>query len=298
MAASPRFGRVVTAMVTPFDNQLLVDEKSVTALVDHLASSGTDTLVVAGTTGESPTLSHDEKIRLLRLVVDASHQRMKIIAGTGSNCTADSIAFTQEVQNLGVDGVLLVAPYYNRPSQQGLYAHFKAIADAAELPVMLYNVPARTGCNLAASTTISLANDCDNIVALKEASKDLEQIAEIISGAPNGFDVYSGDDGTTLPVLAVGGAGVVSVSSHIMGRQLAQMHQAWFSGDIAAARKIHFAGLPLTQTLFLAPNPVAVKAALKLLGIIPNDLVRLPLVRVTDEERDRVTSGLKACGLL
>jgi len=298
MAASPRFGRVVTAMVTPFDNNLLVDENAVTALVNHLATTGTETLVVSGTTGESPTLSHDEKLNLFRAVKIASRGRLRLIAGTGSNNTAESIAFTREVEEIGVDGLLLVAPYYNRPSQEGLFEHFRAIAGVTSLPVMLYNVPARTSSNLAASTTVRIARDCNNVVAIKEASKDLEQIGEVLATAPAGFEVYSGDDGTTLPVLALGGSGVVSVTSHVAGKSISELHEAWFSGDIDKARELHLKSLALTRTLFLAPNPVAVKAALKILGVIPNNLVRLPHVSANDQEIERVAAGLKQYGLL
>jgi len=298
MAASPRFGRVVTAMVTPFDDNLLVDENVVTALVNHLATTGTETLVVSGTTGESPTLSHDEKLNLFRAVKIASRGRLRLIAGTGSNNTAESIAFTREVEEIGVDGLLLVAPYYNRPSQEGLFEHFRAIAGVTSLPVMLYNVPARTSSNLAASTTVRIARDCNNVVAIKEASKDLEQIGEVLATAPAGFEVYSGDDGTTLPVLALGGSGVVSVTSHVAGKSISELHEAWFSGDIDKARELHLKSLALTRTLFLAPNPVAVKAALKILGVIPNNLVRLPHVSANDQEIERVAAGLKQYGLL
>jgi 4-hydroxy-tetrahydrodipicolinate synthase len=285
-------------MVTPFDDNLLVDENVVTALVNHLATTGTETLVVSGTTGESPTLSHDEKLNLFRAVKIASRGRLRLIAGTGSNNTAESIAFTREVEEIGVDGLLLVAPYYNRPSQEGLFEHFRAIAGVTSLPVMLYNVPARTSSNLAASTTVRIARDCNNVVAIKEASKDLEQIGEVLATAPAGFEVYSGDDGTTLPVLALGGSGVVSVTSHVAGKSISELHEAWFSGDIDKARELHLKSLALTRTLFLAPNPVAVKAALKILGVIPNNLVRLPHVSANDQEIERVAAGLKQYGLL
>jgi 4-hydroxy-tetrahydrodipicolinate synthase len=298
MAVSARFGRVVTAMVTPFDDNLSIDERSVITLVEHLIATGTEAIVAGGTTGESATLTHHEKVKLFRLVKDAARGRALIIAGTGTNNTADSIALTEDAAAIGVDGVLLVTPYYNRPSQEGLFAHYKAIADSTNLPAILYNVPGRTAVNLLASTTVKIANACKNVVAIKEASKDLEQIGEILATGPDGFEVYSGDDGTTLPVLALGGSGVVSVISHINGRHLSDMHRAWFGGDIAHARQLHLASLALTKTLFLAPNPVAVKAALKIIGIIPSDTVRLPMVNATEVERERVAEGLKQYGLL
>ncbi len=285
-------------MVTPFNNDLSIDESAIASLVEHLAATGSDALVVGGTTGEAATLTHHEKIKLVKLVKEAARGRVKIIANTGTNNTADSISLTKEAEEIGVDGVLLVAPYYNRPSQDGLYAHFSAIAHSTSLQALLYNVPARTSSNLLSATTLRIARDNSNVVGIKEASKDLEQIGEILAEAPAGFEVYSGDDGTTLPVLALGGSGVVSVTSHVYGKAIAKMHDAWFSGDIELAQKIHFASLPLTKTLFLAPNPVAVKAALKILGIIPNDLVRLPLVKANDEECGRVVAGLKHSGLL
>jgi 4-hydroxy-tetrahydrodipicolinate synthase len=194
MTALPHFGRVLTAMVTPFDKSLNIDDKAVGNLVDHLIATGTSAIVVAGTTGESATLSHHEKVHLLRVVKDAVNGRAKIVAGTGSNNTADSIALTREATSIGVDGLLLVTPYYNKPSQLGLYAHFRAIAESTETPVMLYNVPGRTSINLSSKTCLQLASDCANVIAVKEASKDLEQIGEILANAPPGFQVYSGDD--------------------------------------------------------------------------------------------------------
>jgi 4-hydroxy-tetrahydrodipicolinate synthase len=298
MATSAIFGRVVTAMVTPFDSQYSVDESAFVSLIEHLISTGTETVVVAGTTGESATLSHKEKVRLFTVAKQTVGHRGQVVAGTGTNNTADTITLTKHAQEIGVDGVLLVTPYYNRPSQEGLIAHYSAVAKSTELPVVLYNVPARTGTNLLASTCVRVAQLAKNVVAVKEASKDLEQIGDILATAPDGFQVYSGDDGTTLPVLSLGGSGVVSVTSHIYGRQLADMHSAWFKGEVEKARQIHLQSLALTRTLFLAPNPVAVKAALKLIGVLQNDLVRLPLVPVTDSERERVAAGLKQYGLL
>jgi 4-hydroxy-tetrahydrodipicolinate synthase len=298
MTMPPHFGRVVTAMVTPFDSSLAVDEKSVGVLVDHLIATGSSAIVVAGTTGESATLSQHEKSRLFRLVKDAAAGRAKIIAGTGTNNTADSISLTKEAEAIGVDGILLITPYYNKPSQEGLYAHYSAIAESTTIPVMLYNVPGRTSVNLSAKTCLRLAVDYANVVAVKEASKDLEQIGDILAHAPEGFQVYSGDDGTTLPILALGGVGVVSVTAHVNGCQLAKMHECWFGGDIAGAQKLHLASLSLTKALFVTTNPVPVKHALKTLGVLPNDTVRLPLVPASSEESKIIHDGLKQYGLL
>jgi 4-hydroxy-tetrahydrodipicolinate synthase len=298
MAISPHFGHVVTAMVTPFDENLTIDEQAVCALVEHLIASGSSAVVVAGTTGESATLAAHEKVRLFQLVKDAVSGRIKVIAGTGTNNTSESIFLSKEAESIGVDGLLLVTPYYNKPSQTGLYAHYKAISCSTGLPVLLYNVPGRTSVNLSAKTCLQLANDCDNVVGVKEASKDLEQIGEIIANAPAGFQVYSGDDGTTLPILALGGVGVVSVTSHIFGKELAKMHEYWFEGNIINAREIHLKSLALTKTLFVPTNPVPVKHALKAMGVIPNDFVRLPLVQATTDESAAIKTGLKQYGLL
>lgn len=285
-----RFGRLVTAMVTPFNEQNQIDYEKTERLIDHLLATGSEGIVVSGTTGESPTLSRAEKLDLFRHVVSYAKGKCHIIAGTGSNDTASSIEFTQEVQSIGVDAVMLVAPYYSRPSQEGLYAHFKALAEATDLPVMLYNVPGRTAVNMTAETTLRLAQ-LPNVVCVKEASGNLSQMAKIIEHAPEGFELYSGDDGLTLPVLSIGGVGIVSVASHVVGRPMAEMISAFLDGNVAEASRLHRKLLPVFEGLFAYPSPGPTKAALEMLGIAVGG-VRLPLVELNEQEKAFVASLL------
>lgn len=277
------FGKIITAMVTPFDQNGEVDFNATEKLVNYLIENGTECLVVAGTTGESPTLSFDEKIELFKFVVKVVDGRVPIIAGTGSNNTRASIHLTREAENVGVDGFLLVVPYYNKPSQEGMYQHFKAIAEATSLPIMLYNIPGRSVVNMSVETVIRLSQ-IKNIVAIKEASGDLDAMAQIISKTPNDFSVYSGDDGLTLPLLAIGGTGVVSVASHIVGREMQDMITSYFNGDVTRAASIHRTLLPVMKALFTSPNPTPVKAALNMRGMEVGG-VRLPLVPLNDQEK-------------
>jgi 4-hydroxy-tetrahydrodipicolinate synthase len=260
------FGRVLTAMITPFQQDGRVNYEVAEALAGYLAAHGTDTLVVCGTTGESPTLSWDEEYELFRVVQQAVSGKAKVIAGTGSNSTHEAIAATQKADKLGLDGTLQVVPYYNKPPQAGLYQHFQAIAAASpELPLMLYNIPGRTGQNLLPETIGRLA-EIPNIVAVKEASGNLDQVSQIRRLTPPEFLIYSGDDSLTLPMLAVGAKGVVSVASHLAGDQLQQMVQAFEQGQPQLATKIHIALFPLFKALFVTTNPIPVKAALRLQG--------------------------------
>lgn len=284
------FGRLATAMVTPFDDQLQIDYNKTERLIDHLLATGTETLVVSGTTGESPTLSSAEKLQLFRHVVAYSKGRCKVIAGTGSNNTASAIEFTQAAAETGVDAVMLVTPYYSRPSQEGLYQHFKAVAESTRLPVMLYNVPGRTAANLTAQTTLKLA-ELPNVICVKEASGNLSQMAQIIEYAPEGFELYSGDDSLTLPVLSIGGVGIVSVASHVVGKEMQDMMESFFAGNMTEAASIHRKLLPVFEGLFAYPSPGPTKAALEKLGV-PVGGVRLPLVALNDEERSFVHSLL------
>ncbi len=297
MANGPYFGHVVTAMVTIFDEHLRVDEAQTVAVARHLAANGSDGLVVCGTTGESATLSAEEKIRLFQIVKEAVGPETCIIAGTGSNNTAESIALTKAAAKIGVDGVLVVGPYYNKPSQEGMYQHFMAIAGASKLPVMLYNVPGRTVSNILPETVKRLASDAPNIVAIKEATGDLNQVAVVASEAGRGFEIYSGDDFTTLPILAVGGVGVVSVSSHVIGNDLKLMHQHFYNGDIDGARAIHLKQMALSKALFCTSNPVPVKYALEYLGVIEKARYRLPLVEASADEKRTVEAALAAYGI-
>lgn len=278
-----QFGKIVTAMVTPFDNKGNIDFAKTTKLVNYLLENGTDSLVVAGTTGESPTLTTEEKIALFRHVVSVVNGRVPVIAGTGSNNTRASIELTKKAEEIGVDAVMLVAPYYNKPNQEGLYQHFKAIAESTSLPVMLYNIPGRSVVNISVDTIVRLA-EIPNIVAVKDASGNLDAMTEIIARTKDDFLLYSGDDGITLPVLAIGGAGVVSVASHIIGNEMQQMIAAFEAGELAKAAKLHQKLLPIMKGLFAAPSPVPVKTALQLKGLDVGS-VRLPLVPLTEQER-------------
>ncbi len=300
MSATAPFGQVLTAMVTPFLANGEIDEAGVNALVEHLLANGSDGIVVCGTTGESPTLSHDEKLRLFTLVKRAAAGRGFVVAGTGSNDTASSIALTREAAEIGVDAALLVVPPYNKPSQEGLYQHFASIAKAVpQLNCILYNVPPRTAQNLEAATCIRLANEFTNIVAVKEASGNLVQCAEIVAGVRADFYLYSGDDGLALPMLAIGGCGVISVTSHLVGKKLKAMHTAFFQGDLAAATRLNGEMLPVVRACFqpTTPSPVPLKAALNMLGL-PGGTVRLPLVPATDGESEKVRQMLIQQGLL
>jgi 4-hydroxy-tetrahydrodipicolinate synthase len=287
-----KFGQVLTAMVTPFDQNGEVDFNATRRLVDYLIDNGTDALVVAGTTGESPTLTTDEKIALFKFVVGAAKGRVPVIAGTGSNNTRASISLTKQAEEAGVDGIMLVAPYYNKPSQEGMYQHFKAIAEATSLPIMLYNIPGRSVVNLAAETIVRLSQ-IENIVAVKEASGNLDAMASIISQAPSDFTLYSGDDGLTLPVLAIGGAGVVSVASHVIGNEMQEMINHFKNGLVQEAATSHRRLLPLMKALFAAPNPAPVKSALNMSGVQVGGL-RLPLLPLSNEEEKALQVVLPA----
>ncbi|MEW9050721.1 MAG: 4-hydroxy-tetrahydrodipicolinate synthase [Neobacillus sp.] len=277
------FGRVSTAMVTPFDKKGHIDFAKTTQLVNYLIENGTDSLVVAGTTGESPTLSKEEKLALFTHVVKVADKRVPVIAGTGSNNTYASVELTKKAEKLGVDAIMVVAPYYNKPNQEGLFQHFKAIAEATSLPVMLYNIPSRSAVNILPETIIRLS-EIENIVAVKEASGDLNAMTQIMANTPDHFHLYSGDDGMTLPVLSIGGAGVVSVASHVIGKEMQQMVGAFIQGEHGKAAKLHQQLLPIMQGLFSAPSPTPVKTALQLKGLDVGS-VRLPLVPLTQQER-------------
>jgi 4-hydroxy-tetrahydrodipicolinate synthase len=281
------FGRVSTAMVTPFDKKGHIDFTKTTQLINHLIENGTESLVVAGTTGESPTLSKEEKLALFQHVVKVVNKRVPVIAGTGSNNTYASIELTKKAEQLGVDAIMLVAPYYNKPNQEGLYQHFKAVAESTSLPVMVYNIPGRAVVNIAPDTVVRLSS-IPNIVAVKEASGDLNAMSYIIANTPEDFLLYSGDDGITVPVLSIGGVGIVSVASHIIGNEMQDMIQAFLKGENQAAAKMHQKLLPIMQGLFAAPSPAPVKTALQLKGLDVGS-VRLPLVSLTEQERKTLT---------
>ncbi|MBM4446064.1 MAG: 4-hydroxy-tetrahydrodipicolinate synthase [Chloroflexi bacterium] len=287
-----KFGRLLTAMVTPFDAKGKVDYTQAKKLAKALLDSGSDGLVVSGTTGECPTLTREEKLRLFAEVKSAVGNRGTVIAGTGNYSTAESIELTKEAEKAGVDGCLLVVPYYNRPTQDGLYEHFKAIAGVTSLPCILYNVPSRTVTSLAAETCVRLSQ-IDNIVGVKEASANLEQIARIIQGAKKGFLVYSGNDGDTFPILCLGGYGVISVISHLVGLQFKQMVVDYFQGNIEKAAAVHRNLLPLVNAMFVVANPIPVKYALNYLGFFVGK-PRLPLTEPDEKSKAVIEQTLKS----
>jgi 4-hydroxy-tetrahydrodipicolinate synthase len=284
-------------MITPFNAQGEVDYAVAEKLADHLVQHGTDTLVVCGTTGESPTLSWAEEHDLFQALKQAVAGRAKIVAGTGSNSTHEAISATQKAAELGLDGSLQVVPYYNKPPQDGLYYHFRAIAEAApEFPLILYNIPGRTGQNLLPETIAKLA-DIPNIVAVKEASGNLDQVSQIRRLTDPSFDIYSGDDSLTLPILAVGGRGVVSVASHLVGDRLQSMIQAFEQGNVQDAIQVHLSLLPLFKALFLTTNPIPVKAALRLQGWSVGS-TRLPLSDIPPEVNQALQAVMSELALL
>jgi 4-hydroxy-tetrahydrodipicolinate synthase len=291
------FGRVLTAMITPFHEDGSVNYEVAEQLAAHLADKGTDAIVVCGTTGESPTLTWDEEYQLFQVVQKAVARKAKVMAGTGSNSTEEAIAATQKAAKIGLDGSLQVVPYYNKPPQSGLYHHFQAIAQACpDIPLMLYNVPSRTGQNLLPETVARLA-EIPNIVAIKEASGNFEQASQIRRLTSPDFALYSGDDSFTLAMLAIGGAGVVSVASHLVGQELQDMIQAFEMGKTAKAREIHLKLLPLFKVLFCTANPIPLKAALKLQGWEVGS-PRPPLCDLPPELKPGLEQVLKELSLL
>ncbi len=291
-----RFGHLITAMATPLTPSGDLDLDRAVRLARYLLANGSDAVVVNGTTGESPTTTVEEKAALVETIVGAVGAG-KVIAGAGGNSTAEVVHLAQASARAGATAFLSVAPYYNKPSQEGLHRHFRAVADAADgAPVILYNVPGRTITNIDASTTARLARDAANIVGTKEASANMAQVAEIIRITPDDFDVYSGDDATILPTLALGGAGVISVISHLAGPDLARMMQAWYRGDCAEAARLFLATLPVTRAIFSAPSPAPLKYALRLVGQETGG-VRLPLVDLEDEEQAIVRAALREYGV-
>ena len=290
-------GRMFTAMVTPFDENLEVDYAKAAQLAQFLLAHGNDGIVVNGTTGESPTLSDEEKIKLFRTVKEAVGDKGTVIAGCGSNNTRHSIELTKEAEKCGVDAIMLVAPYYNKPSQEGLYQHFKAIAESTSLPIILYNIPGRCGINIFPETVVRLANDVKNIVAVKEASGILDQVSRLRAMCPNNFAIYSGDDSLTLPILAVGGAGVISVVAHVVGDDMRQMVDAYFAGNVAAAQKLHVKLYDVFKTMFITSNPVPIKYALKRLSMDMGG-VRLPLYEANEAQKAKIDECLEKLNLL
>ena len=287
-------GRLLTAMVTPFDADLRVDYARAAELAGRLLAQGNDGLVVSGTTGESPTLSDEEKLQLFRVVKEAAGDA-PVVAGTGSNDFAHTVHFSRQAAATGVDALLIVGPYYNKPSQEGYFQHFSRLAAAVNLPLIIYNIPGRTGSNITAETQLRLAEACDTIVGAKEGSGDIAQISALCAGAPEGFSIWSGDDALTLPVLAVGGLGAISVVGHVVGEELKEMIDAYHAGNVRLAASVHQRLLPLFRAAFLpSGNPACLKRILQVCGFDCGGL-RLPLVEASEGDTQEI---VKVCGAL
>ena len=277
-------GEVITAMVTPMNEKREVDYDKVETLTKHLISHGSDSVLVGGTTGESPTLTHDEKIEIISTVKRATANKAKVIVGAGSNSTEDAVNLAKLAQKEEVDAILSVVPYYNKPSQRGMIEHFSAVAEAVSLPVILYNIPSRTGVTMQPKTIAYLANKYENIVALKQSCADFDSLSEIKQLCPEDFAIYSGDDSLTLPMLSIGAYGVISVASHLFGSEIKSMIRNFKTGEPLAARNMHLKLFDVFRKLFMAPNPVPVKAALAYKKLI-QEYVRRPLVELNEDEK-------------
>ena len=292
-----RFGAVITAMVTPFKEDFSLDLEGAQSLAQHLLDHGSDGLVVAGTTGEGPTLSHREKEDLFRAVVQVARGRGKVICNTGTYNTEESIDLTKLAKKAGADAALVVTPYYNRPPQRGLIAHFTTVARSTDLPVILYNIPSRTACVIETDTLLRLASGVPNIVGVKDATSDFQAAVRIVKESPPGFDLYSGDDASTFAYVCLGGVGVVAVSSHLAGERMKEMIERIQSGDVATARKVNEDLTPLYRGMSVTTNPIPVKAALDITGR-PAGPPRLPLVPATAEERTKIEQSLRDAGVI
>jgi 4-hydroxy-tetrahydrodipicolinate synthase len=284
------------ALVTPFRNGK-VDEAKLRELVEFHVQHGTDGLVPCGTTGESPGLSHDEQQRVVELVIETAARRIPVIAGTGSNSTAHTIELTRHAERAGASAALVVNPYYNKPTQEGLYRHFRAVAEAVALPIFVYNIQSRTAVNVETETLARLSRDCRNIVGVKEASGSLDQMSQVIAACGTDFIVLSGDDNLTLPLMAIGGRGVVSVIANIVPRETAEMTRAALDGDWKRARDLHYKLYPLARAAFLETNPIPIKEAMAMAGMIEPEF-RLPMCRMSESNRERLRAVLKPYGLV
>ena len=287
-------GEVLTAMVTPMLNNGDVDYAKVEQLAVYLTENGSDSIVVTGTTGESPTLTHEEEIKILHAAKKGVKNNAKVIMGTGSNCTKTAVEMSKLAEQEGADAVLCVVPYYNKPSQRGMIEHFSAIAEAVNLPIIMYNIPSRTGVNMSVDTVKFLAEKYNNIAALKQSYGDMDTITELNINTPDDFTILSGDDSLTLPMMSLGVHGVISVASHIFGKEIKMMIKEFKSGNIVKARNLHNKLYPVFRKLFMAPNPTPVKAALSEIGLI-NDYVRQPLVSLTVEEKTELMYTINSC---
>jgi 4-hydroxy-tetrahydrodipicolinate synthase len=285
------FRGTFTALVTPFRNGA-IDFAAFEKLIENQIAGEITGVVVVGTTGESPTLSHEEREELIRRAVAAANRRCQVFAGTGSNATQHAVADTKMAEKLGADGALLVAPYYNKPSQEGLFCHFKSIADATSLPIMLYNIPSRCGVDILPDTVARLAKDCRNIVSIKEASGSVERVSELLARLPESFTILSGDDSLTLPFMSVGAVGVVSVASNLFPAEVCALVRAFESGDAKRAMQLHHKMFPLFKDLFIEPNPVPIKTALGWRGAMSGE-VRLPLCAMSEANQARLRKTLE-----
>jgi 4-hydroxy-tetrahydrodipicolinate synthase len=284
------------ALVTPFRNGRL-DEAKLRELVEFHVTHGTDGLVPCGTTGESPTLSHDEHKRVVEIVVEAARQRVPVVAGTGSNSTAEAMDLTRHAERAGAAGALVVNPYYNKPTQEGLYRHFRAVAESATIPILVYNIQSRTAINVETATLARLVRDCRTVVGVKEASGSLDQMSQVIAACGPDFSVLSGDDNLTLPLMAIGGHGVISVIANIVPRETSDMVHAALDGDFKRARELHYRLFPLARAAFMETNPIPIKEAMAMAGMLEPEF-RLPMCRMSDANRETLRSILRQYALL
>jgi 4-hydroxy-tetrahydrodipicolinate synthase len=292
----PSFAGAHTALVTPFRDGAL-DEAALKALIEAQVAAGISGIVPVGTTGESPTLSHEEHRRVIEIAVNAASKKILVIAGTGSNATSEAIELTIEADKLGADASLQVAPYYNKPSAEGLYRHFRNVAEAVSIPIILYSIPGRCGIEIPVPVVARLATDCPNVVAIKEAGGSVERVNQLRAALPASFQILSGDDALTLPFMASGAVGVISVASNIIPKEVQTLVQSFHDGDLSGAQRLHSRYYPLFRDLFIEPNPVPIKAALAETGLCTSD-VRLPLCEMTQSSRDLLLKTLKSTGVL
>lgn len=285
-------GEVITAMVTPFNKKREVDYDKVTELVKHLVKNGSDSILVTGTTGESPTLTHEEELEILSTAKRAAENKANVIMGAGSNSTDTAVLMSKKAAKEGADAILSVVPYYNKPSQSGMIAHFSAVAESVDIPVILYNIPSRTGVNMSVETVKFLAEKYKNIVAIKQSFGDMDAVSDLRRECPEDFSIYSGDDSLTLPMLSLGAEGVISVASHLYGKEIKTMIHNFKTGNFNIAKNMHLKLYPVFKQLFMAPNPVPVKAALEKTGLI-SAFVRRPLIELTEEQKSELFAVLE-----
>lgn len=286
-----------TAIVTPMNADGSVNYERFADLIEFQIENGTDAIIVCGTTGESSTMTHEEHLEVVRYCVEKVNKRIPVVAGTGSNCTETAIYLSKEAEKIGVDGLLIVSPYYNKATQNGLYTHFKTIADAVNVPIILYNIQGRTGVNIAPATIVRLYNDCENIVAVKEASGNISQVAKIAALSKGKIDIYSGNDDQIIPIMSLGGKGVISVLSNVAPRQTHEMCEKYLTGDVVAATQMQLEAIDLIDALFCEVNPIPVKMALNLMGMEAGTL-RLPLTDMEEANTAKLKAAMEAYGIL